>query len=123
MICQRCGHSHERGVWYVAVYPPMPSFTLSGAGEVLDPGKRYKKWSCESCGQDHFADGSLFYDPYRTSWAAHDCPCCHRPAVSYTRVGDRIHGWEGIERADLAASPPILCDLNRLRSVPVPRLV
>lgn len=124
MRCHFCDHDHPRGVWYVPVYPPM-EFSFVGQSPDTPPKDQpiYKKWSCQSCGRDHFADGSPFYDPYRTSWTAEDCPCCHDPADVFYRVGDRIHGWKGAAMGKTRTMPPVLVDLNRLQSTPVPRLV
>lgn len=61
MECKKCGHDTEQPV-YRAVRSPTRTTPLSGeapAHEVL-----YKRWACESCGRFHFADGTLYANPY-----------------------------------------------------------
>lgn len=66
MICKNCGYENTR-VLYRAVFPPV-SFTLATDAEAAAPPRApavYKRWACGKCGRYHFADGTLYKNPFR----------------------------------------------------------
>jgi len=66
MICKECGHDNER-VWYEPVFPPMQAVRPSNAAvpEKMEPC--YKRWACAKCGRYHFADGTLYSNPFKVA--------------------------------------------------------
>ena len=66
MICKKCGHDNER-VWYEAVMPPSSAVGPSDAEVPDEMEKVYKRWACARCGRYHFADGSLYSNPFKVA--------------------------------------------------------
>ena len=63
MICKNCGHENTH-VLYRAVFPPVPVTFVEAAPPSRAPAV-YKRWACGKCGRYHFADGSLYKNPFR----------------------------------------------------------
>lgn len=63
MICKRCGYENQQ-VWFEPVMPSVAVAPIDGPDVPESNLVAHKRWACAKCGRYHFADGTLYSNPF-----------------------------------------------------------